>query len=58
MTFIDDMFRMEEQKRQEALQELEEIRKNRNSTMEDTDIKNEVLKVMLAKKRHYLKPPL
>ena len=52
------MFRMEEQKRQEALQELEEIRKNRNSTMEDTDIKNEVLKVMLAKKRHYLKPPL
>ena len=52
------MFRMEEQKRQEALQELEEIRKNRNSTMEDADIKNEVLKVMLAKKRHYLKPPL
>ena len=44
------MLRMEEQKRQEALQELEEIRKNRNSTMEDADIKNEVLKVMLAKK--------
>ena len=58
VTIIDDMFRMEEQKRQEALQELEEIRKNRNSSMEDTDIKNKVLKVMLAKKRHYMKPPL
>ena len=51
---------MEEQKRQEALQELEEIRRNRNATVEtfDTDIKKEVLKVMLAKKRHYMKPPL
>ena len=52
------MFRMQEQKRQEALQELEEIRKNRNLTMEDADNKNEDLKVMLAKKRHYMKPPL
>ena len=49
------MFRMEVQKRQEALKEIEEIRKNRSLTMED--IKNEDLKVMLAKKRHYMKPP-
>ena len=52
------MFRMEEQKRQEALKELEEIRKNRNLAMEDADNKKEVLKVMLDKKRHYMKPPL
>ena len=52
------MFRMEEQKRQEALQELEEIRKNRSLAMDDEDNKKEVLKVMLDKKRHYMKPPL
>lgn len=48
---------MEEQKRQEALKELEEIRKNRNLKMDDEDSKKEVLKVMLTKKRHYMKPP-
>ena len=49
---------MEEQKRQEALKELEEIRKNRNLKMDDEDSNKEVLKVMLDKKRHYMKPPL
>ena len=49
---------MEEQKRREALKELEEIRKNRYLTMNDEDSKKEVLKVMLDKKRHFMKPPL
>ena len=54
------MFRMEDQKRLEALQELEEIRKKRNLAIEtlDEDRKKEVLEVMLSKKRHYMKPPL
>ena len=54
------MFRIENQKRQEALQELEIIRKKRKSAIEtfDEDRKKEVLEVMLAKKRHYMKLPL
>ena len=57
---LEHMFRMENQKRQEALQELEEIRKKRKSAIEtfDEDRKKEVLEVMLAKKRHYMKLPL
>ena len=57
---LEHMFRMENQKRQEALQELEEIRKKRKSAIEtfDEDRKKEVLEVMLVKKRQYMKPPL
>lgn len=57
---LEHMFRIENQKRQEALQELEEIRKKRKSAIEtfDEDRKKEVLEVMLAKKRHYMKLPL
>ena len=57
---LEYLFRMEDQKRQEALQELEEIRKKGKLAIEifDEDRKKEVLEVMLAKKRHYMKPPL
>ena len=56
---LEYLFRMEDQKRQEALQELEEIRKKGKLAIEifDEDRKK-VLEVMLAKKRHYMKPPL
>ena len=57
---LEYLFRMEDQKRQEALQELEEIRKKGKLAIEifDEDRKKEVLEVMLAKKRHYMKLPL
>ena len=50
---------MEEKKRKEALLEIEEVKKSRNSTMIEAHdvIKKEVMKVILAKKK-YMKPPL
>ena len=51
---------MEEQSRQEALRELEEVKKARVLALDalDIDIKQEVLKVIMHQKRHYVRPPL
>ena len=51
---------MEEKTRQEALKELEEVKKARSLAMEalDINIRDEVLKVIMNQQRQYMRPPL
>ena len=51
---------MEEKTRQEALRELEEVKKARCLAMEalDINIRDEVLKVIMNQQRQYMRPPL
>ena len=55
---LSPFFRMEEQKRMEAQKELEEIKRSRNLAALDIQFNEETLKVILSKKRQYLKAPL
>jgi len=51
--------RLEEQKREEAIKELEEVKKARHLAMEalDMNVKEELLKVIIHNRRQYLRPP-
>ena len=53
-------YRLEEQKREEAIKELEEVKKARQLAMEalDMNVKEELLKVIIHNRRQYLRPPL
>jgi len=54
------IYRIEEQHREEAIKELEEVKKARHLAMEalDMSVQEELLKVIIHNQRQYLRLPL
>ena len=54
------IYRIEEQHREEAIKELEEVKKARHLAMEalDMGVQEELLKVIIHNQRQYLRLPL